>query len=129
MKRTFIFSTTIVLSLLLIFSSCKSSRVWETKERNEQNIRTAPPPAPRNYTPTAQRYSTATLIISPRPGFTMNQYSDGQYYHRSPQGFLYWKGFDNRFYIDKSYLNRVSYTKWEYKDWKRYRKEASKNRR
>ena len=128
MKRTFIFSATALFYLFLVLSSCKSSRVWETKDRTVRN--TPPPPAPRNYGPSPARYtSSTTLIISPRPGFTMNQYSDGSFYHRSPQGFLYWKGQDNRFYLDKSYLNRVSYTKWEYKDWKRYKKAASQKRR
>lgn len=128
MKRTFIFSATAIFSLFLVLSSCKSSKVWETRDRT---VRMQPPPqAPRHYSPAPARYTSSTsLIISPRPGFTMNQYSDGSYYHRGPQGFLYWKGQDNRFYLDKSYLNRVSYTKWEYNDWKRYKKAASQKKR
>lgn len=130
MKRTFIFSATAIFSLFLILSSCKSSRVWETKDREDRSVRTPPPPPNRQYNnQVSNRYSSATLIISPRPGFTMNQNPNGMYYHRSQQGFLYWKGYDNRFYLDKSYLNRVSYSKWEYKDWKKYKKDASKTRR
>ncbi len=129
MKRTFILSVTIILSSLFVFSSCKSSRVWETKDRDSRVERTSPPPPSRQYNQASNRYNSATLIISPRPGFKMNQHSNGRYYHRSPQGFLYWKGYDNRFYLDKSYLNRVSYSKWEYNDWKRYKKDAARSRR
>lgn len=127
MKRTFILSASGIFSLLLILSSCKTSRVWETKDTQDRTVRTPPLPPSRQYGPTPARYTQTSLIISPRPGFTMNQYSDGRYYHRSPQGFLYWKGLDNRFYLDKYYLDRVSYSKWEYKEWKRYKKDASKS--
>ncbi len=129
MKRTFIFSATAVFSLFLVLSSCKSSSVWETKDHTER-IPPPPPSTPRHYSPAPARYtSSATLIISPRPGFTMNQTRDGRYYHRNQQGFLYWKGYDNRFYLDDSYLNRVNYTKWEYKDWKKYKKSNPQKRR
>jgi hypothetical protein len=50
----------------------------------------------------------------------MNRYPDGRYYHRSAQGLLYWKGYDNRFFLDRNYLRRVSFSKWEYDEWKRY---------
>ena len=53
----------------------------------------------------------------------MSQYPDGRFFHRSAQGLLYWKGYDNRFYLDRNYVNRVSYSKWEYKEWKRYSKQ------
>lgn len=138
MKRTSIFSAFGMLSLVLVLSSCKSSRVWESRDHQDRTVRTPPPPPPRQYSPAPQprqyspaqeRYSSSTLIISPRPGFTMNQSRDGNYFHRSPQGFLYWKGHDNRFYLDRSYLNRISYSKWEYKEWKQYKKDATKNKR
>jgi len=101
----------------LTFTSCKPSRVWATKDKQERErtVRNTPaPPPPSRY------YNSAALIISPTPGFVMNQYSDGRYYHRNQQGLLYWKGYDNRFYLDRSYLNRISYSKWEYDEWKRY---------
>ncbi|MEO5945621.1 MAG: hypothetical protein ABIP79_02305 [Chitinophagaceae bacterium] len=129
MKRTFFFSASAVFSLFLVLTSCKSSKVWETKDHTE---RTPPPPlsTSKQYSPAPARYNfTSSLIISPRPGFTMNQTNDGRYYHRNQQGFLYWKGYDNRFYLDNSYLNRVNYTKWEYKDWKKYKKNTPQKRR
>lgn len=115
MKRTFILSTVAVVVAALIFTSCKPSRVWATKEKEPRN-RTY-----RNTEPAPPRYYNAvSLIISPSPGFVMRQYPDGRYYHRSPQGYMYWKGYDNRFYLDRTYLGRVSYSRWEYDEWKRY---------
>jgi hypothetical protein len=99
------FFTMIALSLLL--TSCGISR-----EYYAQN-----PSRTRNF------YS---LIVSPVPGFTMSRYPDGSYYHRSPQGFLYWQGLDNRFYLDKKFLTKVNYNKKEYKEWKRYSKKIKK---
>ena len=131
MKRTFILPAAAMLAATLVFTSCKPSRVWATKEKTERYPEerrdrypeTPPPPAP------SPRYGVS-LIISPTPGFIMSRYPDGRYYHRSPGGFMYWKGYDNRFYLDRSYLHRVSYSKWEYNEWKRYSRSANnRNRR
>ena len=125
----------LLASLLLMaasFSSCKPSRVWATKDkkkdkyekesryedddryaRNDRYDQPPPPPAPARY------YPSVPLVISPTPGFTMNSTNDGRYYHRSPQGFLYWKAYDNRFFIDRSHLNRISYTQWDYQQWRK----------
>jgi hypothetical protein len=115
MKRMQLLSATLILTIAATTISCKSSKVWATKEKHqkEKTVRNTPAPTPRYY-------SSAALVISPTPGFTMNRYSDGRYYHRSPNGFLYWKGADNRFFLDRSYLNRVSYSQWEYDEWRRY---------
>lgn len=118
MKRMQLQSLLFVFAAAITFASCKPSRVWATKDKNkhereERTVRNTPAPPPRYY-------SSATLIISPTPGFVMNRYQNGRYYHRSPQGFMYWKGYDNRFYLDRSYLNRVSYSKWEYEQWRKY---------
>ncbi|MBL7731153.1 MAG: hypothetical protein JNM88_08250 [Chitinophagaceae bacterium] len=120
MKRTSILSVTAILALAITFTSCKPSRVWATKKKEpkeyrekETYSRPAPPPPPR--------YSYVSLIITPSPGFVMKQNpGNGRFYHRSHDGFLYWKGYDNRFYLDRSHLNRVSYSKGEYDEWKRY---------
>lgn len=116
MKRMQLQSLLFVFAAAITFASCKPSRVWTTKDkhdREERTVRNTPAPPPRYY-------NSATLIISPTPGFVMSRYQDGRYYHRSPQGFMYWKGYDNRFYLDRSYLNRVSYSKWDYEQWKKY---------
>ena len=125
MKRTFILTTVTITVLALVLTSCKSSRVWETRDRTERTSRNnLPPPAsPPRYN------SSVALIIHPTPGFTMNRYHDGRYFHRSPGGLLYWKGYDNRFFLDGSYLSRISYSKWEYDEWRRYKRASESNRR
>ena len=112
-------SLLLAIAATALFTSCKPSRVWATKDKKEKNDYkeeeryTPPPPPPRSYVSVA-------LVISPSPGFVMNRYPDGRYYHRSPQGFLYWKGYDNRFFLDRAYLKKVRYSRSEYDQWKRY---------
>ncbi|MCY7309983.1 MAG: hypothetical protein LH619_04325 [Chitinophagaceae bacterium] len=118
MKRMQLLSVVLIIMVAATVTSCKPSRVWATKDKKEKKDRvderyTPPPPPSRSYV-------SASLVISPTPGFVMNRYSDGRYYHRSPNGFLYWKGYDNRFFLDRSYLNRVRYSEGEYEQWKRY---------
>ena len=117
MKRTKLFFTVLILTITATVTSCKPCKVWATKEkpdRDERTVRNTSAPPPPRY------YSSAALIISPTPGFVMKRYSDGRYYHRSQQGFMYWKGYDNRFYLDRTHFSRASYSKWEYEQWKRY---------
>src|SRR5689334_15668833 len=120
MKQMPLLSAALIITMAATITSCKPSRVWATKDKKEKTEEryedryTPPPPPPPRY------YSSVRLVISPTPGFVMNRYPDGRYYHRSDQGLLYWKGYDNRFFLDKSYLHRVSYSKWEYDEWKRY---------
>ncbi len=123
MKRTFILTTAAVLTVAIHLTSCGHSRVWANKERRES----VPPPSP-SHPYNGPVYSATPLIISPTPGFTMNRHSNGQYFHRGPQGFLYWKGYDNRFYLDRNYINRIHYSKWEYNEWKRYSRYSNNNR-
>jgi hypothetical protein len=115
-----------------LFSSCHPSRVWATKKKDKKEYRderedrydrydygyTPPPPPP------PPRYPSVSLIISPTPGFVMKQGPNGRFYHRSVQGFLYWKGYDNRFYLDAADLGRVSYSRWEYDEWRRYNRQS-----
>jgi hypothetical protein len=116
MKRTFILTCVLLIGASFLLTSCGPSRVYATNNR-------IPPTAP---SPARYYKSTVSLIISPQPGFRMNESAKGRYFHRTPQGLLYWKGHDNRFYLDRSYLNRVHYSKWEYKEWKRYYKNNRK---
>ena len=133
MKRMPLYLGSLVL-MVALFSSCKPSRVWATKdkkkdkyekeqryedERYDRNDRYDPPPPPPPPPPAPRYYANAALVISPTPGFIMNKSSDARYYHRNQQGFLYWKAYDDRFYLDRSYLNRVRYTQWEYEQWRR----------
>jgi hypothetical protein len=112
MKQIQFISMSIILTTAVFISSCGSSRPYSSQ------------PAPHSTTYTS-------LIITPTPGFSMNHYPDGRYYHRSPQGFIYWKGYDNRFFLDKKYVSRVSYNKWQYNEWKRWYEQQNRynNRR
>jgi len=116
MKRMQLLSAVCIVTVAASLTSCKPSRVWATKEKHKEDrtVRNTPAPPPPRY------YSSVSLILSPSPGFVMNRNPDGRYYHRSPQGFLYWKGYDDRFFLDRSYLNRVSYSQRDYDQWKRY---------
>lgn len=121
MKRMQLLSAALILTVAATMIGCKPSKVWATKDRDrdrDQDERVdrydpPPPPAPRYY-------SSTPLIISPTPGFVMNKSSDGRYYHRTRQGLLYWKGYDDRFFLDRSYMSRVRYSSWEYDQWRRY---------
>lgn len=73
-----------------------------------------------------QHSASFSLIVNPGPGIYTSRYYDGRYYYRSPQGYLYWKGYDNRYYLDRSYLGKVHYDRDEYNDWKRYYKRHGK---
>ncbi|HEX4877125.1 MAG TPA: hypothetical protein VFV31_10670 [Chitinophagaceae bacterium] len=123
MKRTFILTLTALVVFAITITGCKSSRVWETKEKSERTSRRSESPPPAPY------YNRTALIISPSPGFTMNRFHDGRYFHRSPAGLLYWKGYDNRFFLDGSYLGRVSYSRWEYDEWRRFKRASESGRR
>jgi hypothetical protein len=63
--------------------------------------------------------SSFSLIIDPYPGISVNRYHDGRYYYRNEQGYTYWRGNDNRYYLDRSYLGRNYYKHRQYNDWSR----------
>src|SRR5688572_7733642 len=129
MKRTFILPFVAFIAAAFVFTSCQPSKVWATKKKNkdmdddreyrdrdyrEPDYRPAPPP------PTTRYYHSTPLIISPTPGFVMKPGPNGRFYHRSPSGMIYWKGYDNRFYLDPADLDRVRYDRYEYEEWRRY---------
>jgi hypothetical protein len=126
MKRTFIYSVSAVFVMTLLFTSCKPSKVWTTKKKDKKEHYPEPvvysrPPAPA-AAPPPRYYNATPLIIAPTPGFVMKQDRDGRFFHRTPQGYLYWKGYDNRFYLDNYHLGQVRYSQWEYDEWKRLRR-------
>ena len=74
----------------------------------------------RPYSPyTAGPDASLSLIVNPYPGIVVNRYYDGRYYYRSPQGYTYWRGRDNRYYLDRSYVGKNYYHHREYNDWSR----------
>ncbi len=62
--------------------------------------------------------ASLSLIVNPYPGIVVNRYNDGRYYYRSPQGYTYWRGYDNRYYLDRSYVGRGYYHHRDYNDWR-----------
>jgi hypothetical protein len=127
MKPKFIIASLALAGTVLLFSSCHPSRVWATKKKDKQEYAGRNDDANREKeryytppTPPPPRYPAVSLVVTPVPGFVMRQSPDGRFYHRSVQGFLYWKGYDNRFYLDATQLRSVSYNRWEYDAWRKY---------
>src|SRR4051794_35629552 len=73
----------------------------------------------RPYAPYPPEPSASlSLIVNPYPGIVVNRYSDGRYYYRNPQGYTYWRGRDNRYYIDRSYVGSRYRNHSQYNDWR-----------
>jgi hypothetical protein len=109
MNQKNLVSVALVAAVMLTISSCASGRHYTAKA------------------PTTLPY--VSLIITPSAGFIMNHDPDGRYYHRSQQGFVYWKGYKDHFYLDKEYLKQVNYNKREYNEWKRWYEKRDKYKR
>ena len=146
MKMIKILQTVGLFSVLIIAVSCRSSRpVYEGRYPPREYPSAPPPPTPifyptppilppgqaknvyggrsarpyapgqqKKYGPTYRRYP---LIIIRTPDIIIGKYN-GRYYYRNPEGFMYWKGYDDRFYLDEKYLNNNRYDDDEYNDWK-----------
>lgn len=100
MKKIRIIQAAIAIAFVSILASCSSGREYSY------------------YPPRSS--SSFSLIVNSGPGIYTNRYPDGRYYYRSPQGYIYWKGYDNRYYLDRAYLGKVYYNKTQYNDWNRY---------
>ncbi len=72
--------------------------------------------------------SSFSLVIHSSPGMVINRYPDGRYYYRSPLGYTYWRGYDNRYYLDRSHINKVRYNRHQYNSWKQGHKRYYKRR-
>jgi hypothetical protein len=107
MKKTRIVQAAAVLVVIMVvFASCRSGREYDRSYPPYP-----PPPPPR---------TSVSLIISPGPGIVVSRYHDGRYYYRSPNGYMYWRGYGNRYYLDRRYMNRNYYNHRQYNDWRRY---------
>jgi len=112
MKRIRIVQAVLLVAVLALMASCSSSR------RNSY---------PEPYPP---RQTNFSLIIHSSPGMAINRYHDGRYYYRNPYGYTYWRGYDNRYYLDRSYINKVRYDRRQYNAWKNgHKKHYRKNHR
>jgi hypothetical protein len=104
MKRIRIVQAAALILALTLLVSCRSSRDYG-------DYRSYPPPPPR---------TSVSLILNAGPGIVVSRYPNGRYYHRAPNGFIYWRGYDNRYYLDRKYINRNYYNHRQYNDWRRY---------
>ena len=111
MKRIRIVQAVLLVAVVALVASCSSSR------RNSY---------PETYPP---RQSNFSLIIHSSPGMAVNRHHDGRYYYRNPNGYMYWRGNDNRYYIDRSYMNRGRYDRGQYNAWKHGHKKYYRNNR
>jgi hypothetical protein len=146
MKMIKILQTVGLFSILIIAVSCRSSRPVYERQYPSREYPSYPPPPPvyypnpqslppgqakkvygsrsaRPYAPGQQKkygYSSRSypLIIIRTPDIIIGRYNDGRYYYRNPEGYMYWKGYDGRFYLDEKYLNDNRYDENEYNDWK-----------
>ena len=107
MKMIKILQAVALMLVLGSAASCRSGREYPEPPRPNYNTR-------------------VSLILSPSPGFTMSRNPDGRFFHRNPAGFVYWQGYDNRFYLDKAQVRKVRYSNYEYREWKRFGKKYSK---
>ncbi|HEX5025962.1 MAG TPA: hypothetical protein VFV68_11860 [Agriterribacter sp.] len=68
-------------------------------------------------TPAATAKQRVPLVITASSADAVKQYTDGRKYIKSNNGYFYWKGYDDRWYIEENDLKKVSYTDEEYIDW------------
>lgn len=102
MSKLKIVQAALLLAAVVIFSSCSSGRQY----------RSYPPPPPG--------HTSVSLIISNNPGLVISRYADGRYYYRAPGGYIYWRGYGNRYYLDRRYVNRSYLSHRQYRDWNRH---------
>lgn len=103
MKKARIVQAAVMVLVVVVLASCT------TTNRGYRNY--PPPPPPR---------TSVSLIISPYPGIVVNRWSDGRYYYRAPNGYMYWRGPGGRYYLDRRYMQRSYHYHNQYNDWRRY---------
>lgn len=87
--------------------------------------KSARPYAPGQRKKQQYEYRRVPLIIFRTPDIVIRRNPDGRYYHRNSDGWTYWQGYDNRFYLDEQYLGKVKYDDKEYKEWSNKGKDKS----
>ena len=100
MRAIKILQAVILVTIISLAASCGTSRDYRSRPYPSADV-------------------GFSLIISPAPGL-MVRVSNGRYYYRDPRGYIYWRGYDNRYYLDRRYIGRSYYHHRQYNDWKRY---------
>ena len=80
--------------------------------------RSARPYAPGQRKKYGYSYRSYPLIIIRTPDIIIGRYNDGRYYYRNPDGLMYWRGYDDRYYLDEKYMDDIEYDRNEYDDWR-----------
>lgn len=83
---------------------------YNNYERNDGNY--------RSYPNDIYKTRTYPLIIKRTRDMIIERDGSGRLYYRHPDGIIYWKGNDDRYYLDERYLSYARYTQKEYDDWK-----------
>lgn len=104
MKRTRFVQAAVMVMVVALLASCRPSRDYGYGSY-------PPPPPPR---------PSVSLVIQAGPGIVALRHPSGRYYYRAPNGYIYWRGYDNRYYLDRQYMNRGYYQNRQYNEWKRY---------
>jgi hypothetical protein len=71
----------------------------------------------RRYPDNVYTSRTFPLIIKKTRDMAVERDRYGRLFYRHPEGIIYWKGQDERYYLDERYLSYARYTDKEYKDW------------
>ncbi|HLG41137.1 MAG TPA: hypothetical protein VI461_15755 [Chitinophagaceae bacterium] len=100
MKAIKILQAVLLVTIVSLAASCSTSREY----RN------------RPYSSSGVGFS---LIVNPAPGLIV-RVSNGRYYYRDHRGYIYWRGYGNRYYLDRRYMSRSYYHHHQYNDWKRH---------
>lgn len=142
MKKIPALQLTIFSAILVLAASCSSGRrvVYRTSPPPSDDRRVVvvrqdtPPPghlppgqakkiyggkSARAYAPGQQKkYRSYPLIIVRTPGIVIRTHSDGRHYFQNSDGIRYWRGNDDRFYLDDAYVGKSRYNDNDYKAWK-----------
>jgi hypothetical protein len=102
MKRIRIVQAAVLLAVAVVIASCGSSRDYRD----------------HRYPPREQ--TSVSLVISAYPGLVISRHPSGAYYYRDPRGFVYWRGYGNRYYLDRRYMSRSYHNHQQYEDWRRH---------
>ena len=128
---TFVQAVAIMILFALAASSCRTSRQVPRESTPVATTTKLPPgqakkvygdKSAKAYAPGQQKKNGNSrgfpLIIIRTPDIVISKHIDGRYYYQNSAGYYYWKGNDDRFYIDETHLSQVDYNDDQYNDWK-----------